>query len=120
MTWRSCHPGTKADSVYLETQHIRFFHIKLSILTTKTCLKKLTNRTLRGAAVALEDAVSLSIVLPLGTRSEEIVERLALYQKARKSRADDVQNKTRITGRDTLDLEVTLLASMESMQVNFG
>ncbi|PSK48602.1 Ubiquinone biosynthesis monooxygenase COQ6, mitochondrial [Elsinoe australis] len=52
----------------------------------------------QGGAQAIEDAVSLAAVLPLGTSPDEINDRLELYVKQRKHRADRVQEFTRISG----------------------
>ncbi|KAL7270265.1 hypothetical protein RUND412_007033 [Rhizina undulata] len=54
----------------------------------------------QGAAQALEDGVALSIVLPLGTKPEEINERLKLYEQIRYERASTVQEYTRQSGLD--------------------
>ncbi|GAB7344283.1 hypothetical protein MBLNU457_2156t2 [Dothideomycetes sp. NU457] len=52
----------------------------------------------QGGAQAIEDAVSLGAVLPLGTKKEEVNERLKLYQECRKARADRIQHYTRLAG----------------------
>lgn len=54
----------------------------------------------QGGACAIEDAVSLSIMLPGDTRPEEIEERLMLYEKARMTRANKLQQITREAGTD--------------------
>ncbi|KAH8804405.1 putative salicylate hydroxylase [Xylogone sp. PMI_703] len=54
----------------------------------------------QGGAMAIEDAVSLGVMLPLGTKPEEISERLKLYNEARYKRATTVQNNSRIAGGD--------------------
>ncbi|KAJ5485532.1 hypothetical protein N7539_005520 [Penicillium diatomitis] len=48
-----------------------------------------------GGAMAIEDAVSLSVMLQRGVTVEEIPERLKLYEKARHGRATTVQEMTR-------------------------
>ncbi|KAK7510167.1 FAD binding domain-containing protein [Phyllosticta citriasiana] len=53
----------------------------------------------QGGAIAVEDAVSLGVLLPLGTSPSEIPARLHLYQTCRKERAERVQENTRIRGR---------------------
>ena len=45
----------------------------------------------QGAAQAVEDAGTLGVLFPLGTKPDEVPDRLALYQKARKSRAEALQ-----------------------------
>jgi 2-polyprenyl-6-methoxyphenol hydroxylase-like FAD-dependent oxidoreductase len=54
----------------------------------------------QGGAMAIEDAVSLGVMLPLGTTPNEIPERLKLYNEARYERASTIQNYSRIVGRD--------------------
>ncbi|KAK8151552.1 hypothetical protein BC567DRAFT_268172 [Phyllosticta citribraziliensis] len=53
----------------------------------------------QGGAIAVEDAVSLGVLLPLGTAASDIPARLQLYQQCRKERAERVQENTRIRGR---------------------
>lgn len=48
-----------------------------------------------GGAMAIEDAISLGVMLPQGVRQEDIPERLKLYEKARRTRATTVQQLTR-------------------------
>lgn len=52
----------------------------------------------QGGGQAMEDAVSLAALLPLGTSKGDITERLELYQKCRKDRADYIQEATRRSG----------------------
>lgn len=54
----------------------------------------------QGAGMAIEDGASLAVMLPLGTRREEIPERLQLYNQARYDRAHMIQNFSRIVGQD--------------------
>ncbi|KAH7014592.1 uncharacterized protein B0I36DRAFT_355783 [Microdochium trichocladiopsis] len=54
----------------------------------------------QGAGVAMEDAVALSALLPLGVTPEDIPERLALYQKLRDERAHRIQEISRMMGED--------------------
>ncbi len=54
----------------------------------------------QGGAMAIEDAVSLAIMLPEGTTAAQVPERLQLYNKARYERASTVQNNSRMTGND--------------------
>lgn len=48
-----------------------------------------------GGAMAIEDAVSLSVMLPRGISAAEVPERLKLYEKARHGRATTIQEMTR-------------------------
>lgn len=48
-----------------------------------------------GGAMAIEDAVSLAVMLPQDILPEEIPERLKLYEKARHGRATKIQEMTR-------------------------
>ncbi|KAJ5722780.1 hypothetical protein N7488_000815 [Penicillium malachiteum] len=48
-----------------------------------------------GGAMAIEDAVSLAVMLPGDIAPEEVPERLKVYQKARHERATTVQQMTR-------------------------
>ncbi|KAM3065714.1 hypothetical protein ACMFMG_011417 [Clarireedia jacksonii] len=57
----------------------------------------------QGAGVAIEDAAALAVVLPLGTKAEEVSERLNLYEKIRKDRADRIQEYSRVAGADLDD-----------------
>jgi 2-polyprenyl-6-methoxyphenol hydroxylase-like FAD-dependent oxidoreductase len=53
----------------------------------------------------MEDAVSVAACLPLGTKPEEVPERLELYEKCRADRAWKVQEHTRVAGRDQVENE---------------
>jgi salicylate hydroxylase len=57
----------------------------------------------QGGAMAIEDAVSVAVLLPLGTSKEQIPERLRLYEKCRKERNETVLMYTRMNGRDEGD-----------------
>ncbi|KAL4803144.1 hypothetical protein BDV18DRAFT_145205 [Aspergillus unguis] len=48
-----------------------------------------------GGAMAIEDAVSLGVMLGRGVTKEDVPERLKLYEKVRKSRATTIQQLTR-------------------------
>lgn len=48
-----------------------------------------------GGAMAIEDAVSLGVMLPRGIAASEVPERLKVYQKARHERATTIQEMTR-------------------------
>jgi 2-polyprenyl-6-methoxyphenol hydroxylase-like FAD-dependent oxidoreductase len=57
----------------------------------------------QGGGIAMEDAISLSVVLPLGTKPEEVAERLKVYQTCRYERAHAIQHFTRLAGKDLDD-----------------
>lgn len=57
----------------------------------------------QGAGQAIEDAASLSIVLPKGTRPQDVPERLRLYEKIRYDRAHNIQEFSRQAGADWKD-----------------
>lgn len=57
----------------------------------------------QGGGVAIEDAVSLAVVLPLGTTIDEIPERLKLYEETRYERAHKIQEYSRQAGKDLID-----------------
>lgn len=59
--------------------------------------------TLRLGGIAIEDAGSLSALLPKGTAVADIPERLALYEKIRDGRAHKIQEFTRLAGADLDD-----------------
>lgn len=54
----------------------------------------------QGAAVAIEDAAALAVVLAPDTRECEIVERLELYNEIRYTRATNIQSFSRLVGKD--------------------
>ncbi|RPB04213.1 FAD/NAD(P)-binding domain-containing protein [Choiromyces venosus 120613-1] len=54
----------------------------------------------QGGAQAIEDGVALAAVLPLGTKREDVADRLKLYQECRYERATRVQDVTRMLGLD--------------------
>lgn len=54
----------------------------------------------QGAGCAIEDAASLAVVLPRDTPREETKERLALYQRIRRNRANRIQEFSRVAGLD--------------------
>ncbi|KAI5200243.1 FAD/NAD(P)-binding domain-containing protein [Aureobasidium subglaciale] len=53
----------------------------------------------QGGGQAIEDAAALPVVLPLGTRSDEVAERLKLYETCRYQRAHRIQEYTRQVGK---------------------
>ena len=48
-----------------------------------------------GGAMAIEDAVSIGVMLPRGITADEVPERLKVYEKARHERATTIQDMTR-------------------------
>jgi 2-polyprenyl-6-methoxyphenol hydroxylase-like FAD-dependent oxidoreductase len=70
----------------------------------------------QGGAAAIEDAMSLSAVLPFGTRPADVPERLLLYEKIRYERAHAIQQFTRLAGRDLDQQEGGKLDSMFSSE----
>ncbi|KAK3328902.1 hypothetical protein B0H66DRAFT_6119 [Apodospora peruviana] len=73
----------------------------------------------QGASQAIEDAAALATVLPRGTASEEIPERLKLYQKIRYERAHAIQEYSRLAGVDWVDGKPTI-DMMAFRDYNFG
>ncbi|EMC99531.1 hypothetical protein BAUCODRAFT_63413 [Baudoinia panamericana UAMH 10762] len=76
----------------------------------------------QGGAQALEDAVVLAAVLPLGTKPSDIPERLQVYEQCRYERAHRIQNFTREAGLDAAEM-ATLgkkLDMHEYQAYNFG
>ncbi|KAL4982327.1 hypothetical protein BDW68DRAFT_192236 [Aspergillus falconensis] len=61
----------------------------------------------QGAGVAIEDAASLAVVLPLGTPVAEIPARLQLYDEIRRERATRIQQFSRLAGQDRTNSQST-------------
>ncbi|KAL9091419.1 MAG: hypothetical protein Q9165_004805 [Trypethelium subeluteriae] len=72
----------------------------------------------QGGGVAIEDAASLSVVLPLGTKPDEVAERLKLYESCRYERAHTIQQYTRLAGKDLDDPEKADMSKFTNY--NFG
>ncbi|KAL2203512.1 FAD/NAD(P)-binding domain-containing protein [Sarocladium strictum] len=64
----------------------------------------------QGAAMAIEDAAALGVVLPSGTKPEQVPERLRLYEQCRRERATSIQNFSRLAGQDTKDKDFDMMA----------
>jgi hypothetical protein len=62
----------------------------------------------QGAGQAIEDGVSLSVVLSRGILPEEVPERLKLYEKIRYERAHTIQDFSRRVGEDLVDGKPTI------------
>jgi len=50
--------------------------------------------------MAIEDAAALGVVLPAGTRPDQITQRLGLYEDFRHQRAARIQSYSHIAGGD--------------------
>jgi hypothetical protein len=76
----------------------------------------------QGGGQAIEDAVALAALLPLGTSRQEIPDRLQLYNECRYERAHKIQDFTRTAGKDASELaaEGKKLDMMEYQKYNFG
>jgi len=76
----------------------------------------------QGGGQAIEDAVALAALLPLGTTRHDIPKRLTLYNECRYERAHKIQDFTRTAGKDAGELaaEGKKLDMMEYQKYNFG
>ncbi|POS68756.1 hypothetical protein DHEL01_v212850 [Diaporthe helianthi] len=57
----------------------------------------------QGAGQAIEDAATISVVLPRGTSPDAVSDRLKLYEKIRYDRAHQIQEYSRQAGKDWID-----------------
>ncbi|KAF2162584.1 hypothetical protein M409DRAFT_69143 [Zasmidium cellare ATCC 36951] len=73
----------------------------------------------QGAGTAIEDGAALATVLPLGTKREEVAERLRLYDEIRHERATKIQTYSRIIGGDDL-MKKKDLDMIKFTNYNFG
>lgn len=75
----------------------------------------------QGGGQAIEDAVALATLLPLGTSRQDIPERLQLYNECRYERSHKIQDFTRTAGKDAAELaaEGKKLDMMEYQKYNF-
>ncbi|KOS46057.1 hypothetical protein ACN38_g3022 [Penicillium nordicum] len=71
----------------------------------------------QGAAMAIEDAVSIATLLPWGTTPHDIPMRLDLYQTARRPRVDLVLHYTRMNGRDENDAAGDRISAAEMVKI---
>ncbi|KAF7588589.1 hypothetical protein BBP40_005474 [Aspergillus hancockii] len=71
----------------------------------------------QGAAMAVEDSLSIATLLPLGTKAEDIPSRLALYERSRLPRIDYVMKYTRLNGADENDPCVQRIDAAEMVKV---
>lgn len=68
---------------------------------TKYALKLTTRLVLaQGGAQAVEDSVSVAMVLTPETPGSEVAERFQLYDRIRRERATTIQDQTRINAMD--------------------
>ncbi|KAL1897604.1 hypothetical protein Sste5346_003910 [Sporothrix stenoceras] len=73
----------------------------------------------QGAGCAMEDAVSLAVVLSRGTPASDVPERLRLYESFRYERAHKIQYFSRVSGRD-VEEPGAAIDMTEYSQYNFG
>lgn len=86
-TWingRTCLAGDAAHSMMPSKIQIYFKMIRVTYAEVFLALGQ-------GAAQAVEDAITLSVFLPKGTKREEVPKRLQMYEETRKERAEFVQ-----------------------------
>lgn len=76
----------------------------------------------QGGGQAIEDAVALAALLPLGTQPHDIPDRLQLYNSCRYERSHKIQQFTRTAGKDASELAAAgqRLDMMEYQKYNFG
>ena len=74
----------------------------------------------QGGGQAIEDAVALAVVLERGLAAEEVLDRLKLYEKIRKERAETVQEYTRLAGKDLAPGEKEAVNMMKFTAYNYG
>ncbi|KAI2699480.1 hypothetical protein CBS147332_8366 [Penicillium roqueforti] len=71
----------------------------------------------QGAAMAIEDAVSIATLLPCGSTPDDVPTRLEMYQAGRRPRVNFVLHYTRINGRDEDDTAGDRLSAVEMVKV---
>lgn len=74
----------------------------------------------QGGGQAVEDAVALATVLEKGTETDEIPQRLQLYQEIRKERAEKIQYYSRINGQDNMNPQEAAKLMQEFIGYNYG
>jgi salicylate hydroxylase len=72
----------------------------------------------QGGAMAIEDAVSIAMLLPYGTKAIDIPARLELYQSSRRPRVEMILNFTRMNGRD--NERISRMISFSGRYVEFS
>ncbi|KAI7789009.1 fad binding domain protein [Diaporthe eres] len=73
----------------------------------------------QGAGQAIEDAATISVVLPRGTPPQAVSDRLKLYEKIRYDRAHQIQEYSRQAGKDWIDGKAQI-DMMAYTAYNFG
>ncbi|EOD51303.1 putative fad binding domain protein [Neofusicoccum parvum UCRNP2] len=71
----------------------------------------------QGAGQAMEDAAALGVVLPKGTRPEDVPQRLKLYFEFRYDRCTRIQRFSQEAGKDILDKQIDMVGNSN---YNFG
>ncbi|PQE19401.1 FAD binding domain-containing protein [Rutstroemia sp. NJR-2017a BBW] len=69
----------------------------------------------QGAAMAIEDGVTLAALLPRGTSTDDISSRLQSYLKCRKERVERIQILTRENGKDANDPNAKRISHDEAL-----
>jgi hypothetical protein len=101
-----------ANWPFLEMPRILSFRVNQDKLLSSSIITNYFIDQAQGGAAAIEDALSLTAVLPYGTNPEDVPERLQLYEKVRYERAHAIQQFTRLAGRDLNQQEGGKLDSM--------
>ncbi|CAG7937306.1 unnamed protein product [Penicillium nalgiovense] len=71
----------------------------------------------QGAAMAIEDAVSIATLLPCGSTPHDIPTRLEMFQTGRRPRVDLVLQYTRMNGRDENDAAGDRISAAEMVKI---
>ncbi|CAG8009681.1 unnamed protein product [Penicillium nalgiovense] len=71
----------------------------------------------QGAAMAIEDAVSIATLLPCGSTPHDIPMRLEMFQTGRRPRVDLVLQYTRMNGRDENDAAGDRISAAEMVKI---
>ena len=83
--------------------HIHFYHVSQRLPCRSEYGTYSPTDQGQGGGVAIEDALSLAALLPLGTTINDLKDRLGLYQECRVERANKIQHFTRLVGMDLRD-----------------
>ncbi|KAJ5109527.1 hypothetical protein N7456_006202 [Penicillium angulare] len=113
----------------LEMQRIHFSHVSLSnenfvdLLHSDVEYYLLTSLFVgktdmgQGGAMAIEDAVGIATLLPVGIRKNQISDRLKMYESIRRPRVEFVLEYTRLNGRDENDSASARITPAEMVRV---
>ncbi|OQE29848.1 hypothetical protein PENSTE_c002G06657 [Penicillium steckii] len=74
----------------------------------------------QGGAMAIEDAVSIATLLPLGTKMQDIPARLSMYHHSRRPRVEMILHYTRLNGRredDENNVRITPAEMIDFMKI---